>query len=111
VTRDPRQLDLFMSDMGKRPARTARCRAVVERPCGPLPDPESLEVSHKARADHGTERLGGQRSSLPNVHDCYDQANLCLVMWNGSDDHAARSCLLRTADAWLQLAFELDKRP
>jgi hypothetical protein len=32
-------------------------------------------------------------------------------MWNGSDDQAARSCLLRTADGWLQLAFEQDKRP
>jgi hypothetical protein len=83
----------------------------VEPPCGPLPDPESLDVSHKARADHGTERLRGQRSSLPNVHDRYDRANLCLVMWNGSDDQAARSCLLRTADGWLQLAFEQDKRP
>jgi hypothetical protein len=31
-------------------------------------------------------------------------------MWNGSDDHAAESGLLRMTDAWLQLAFELRKR-
>jgi hypothetical protein len=33
-----------------------------------------------------------------------------MDMWNGSDDHAAESGLLRMADAWLQLAFELRKR-
>jgi hypothetical protein len=31
-------------------------------------------------------------------------------MWNGSDDHAAGTWLLRTADARLQLAFELHKQ-
>jgi hypothetical protein len=28
-------------------------------------------------------------------------------MWNDSVDHAAQLSLLRMADAWLQLAFEL----
>jgi hypothetical protein len=54
--------------------------------------------------------LCGDRSSLPNVQDCYDRANLYIDMWNGSDDHAAGTWLLRTADAWLRLAFELDRR-
>jgi hypothetical protein len=67
-------------------------------------------VSQKPRADSGTERLDGQRFPLPRVQDCYDRANLCLVMWNGSADHAARSSLLRMADAWMKLAFELDNR-
>jgi hypothetical protein len=67
-----------------------------------------MEVSDKARADHGTERRRGQRFSLPSVRDCYDRANRCLDMWNDSVDHAARSELLRMADAWLQAASELD---
>ena len=29
------------------------------------------------------------------------------LMWNDSVDHAAQLSLLRMADAWLQLAFEL----
>jgi hypothetical protein len=68
----------------------------------------------------GTERL---REPLPSaqdfpsvqdlrsVHDCHHCANRCLEMWNDSVDHAARSSLLRMADAWLQLAAELGKRP
>jgi hypothetical protein len=64
-------------------------------------------VSHKARADHGTEPSCGQRFSLPSVQDCYHCANRCLDMWNDSVDHAGQSWLLRMADAWLQLAFEL----
>ena len=68
-------------------------------------------MSHKARADHGTELLCGQRFALPSVEDCYHWANRCLEMWNDSVDHAARSSLLRMADAWLQLAAELGKRP
>jgi hypothetical protein len=75
-----------------------------------LPDPESLEVSHKPCAGDGTDRLCGDRSSLPTVQDCYDRANLYIDMWNGSDDHAAGTWLLRAADAWLRLAFELDRR-
>jgi hypothetical protein len=75
---------------------------------GPLQYPESIEVSHKARADHGTELLRGQRFSLPSVQDCYDCANRCLDMWNDSVDHASRSSLLRMADAWLQLASEFE---
>jgi hypothetical protein len=67
-------------------------------------------VSHNARADLGTERLRGQQSSLPDAQDCYDRANLCMEMWNDSVDHAARSWLLRMADAWLQLASELENR-
>jgi hypothetical protein len=62
---------------------------------------------HKARADHETDDLYGDRSSLPNVQDCYDRANLCMDMWNGANDHAALSGLLQMADAWLQLATEL----
>jgi hypothetical protein len=56
----------------------------------------------------GTERL---REALPSVQDCNYCANRCLDMWNDSVDHAARSSLLRMADAWLQLAGELAKRP
>jgi hypothetical protein len=63
-----------------------------------------------ARADHGAERLRGQLFSLPSVQDCYHCANRCLDMWNDSVDHAARSRLLRMADAWLQSASESDKR-
>ncbi len=62
-------------------------------------------MSRRARADYGTERLRGQ-----SVQDCYLCANRCLDMWNDSVDHAARSWLLRMADAWLQLASESDKR-
>jgi hypothetical protein len=75
-----------------------------------IPFLESVEVSHKPCANNGTDRLCGERSSLPNVRDCYDSANLCFDMWNRSDEHANCSWLLRTADAWLQLAFELHKR-
>jgi hypothetical protein len=64
----------------------------------------------KMRPDHGTERLRGQRFSLPSAQDCYDHANLCMHMWNRSDDHATGSWLLRMADAWLQLASELDEQ-
>jgi hypothetical protein len=68
-------------------------------------------VSHNALADYGTEQLYGQRFSLPSVHDCHYWANRCLDLWNDNDsDHAARSWLLRVADAWLQLASESDKR-
>jgi hypothetical protein len=67
-------------------------------------------MSRKPRFNNGTDRLCGERSSLPNVRDCYDSANLCIDMWNGSDDHANCSWLLRTAEAWLQLAFELNKQ-
>jgi hypothetical protein len=81
----------------------------AKRACGPLPDPESLEVSHKALADYGTEPLRGQRFSLPSAQDCYHCANRCLDMWNDSVDHATRSWLLRMADAWLQLASEFEK--
>ena len=72
--------------------------------------PESLEVSHKARVDYGTEPLRGQRFSLPSVQDCYHCANRCLDMWNNFADHVARSWLLQMADAWLQLASNSDKR-
>jgi hypothetical protein len=48
---------------------------------------------------------------LPSVQDCNHCANRCLEMWNESVDHAARSSLLRMADAWLQLAAELRRRP
>jgi hypothetical protein len=64
-------------------------------------------VGHEARANHGTELLCRQRFSSPSVEDCYHWANRCLDMWNDSVDHAARSLLLRMADAWLQLALEL----
>jgi hypothetical protein len=67
------------------------------------------EVRHKARADHGTLQLRGQPFSLPSDQDCYYCANRCLDMWNDSVDHAARSWLLRMADAWLQLASEFEK--
>jgi hypothetical protein len=67
-------------------------------------------VSRELRASDGTDRLCGDRLSLPNVQDCYDRANLSMDMWNGADDHAAGTWLLRTAEAWLQLAFELHKR-
>jgi hypothetical protein len=68
----------------------------------------------------GTERLRERLPSvqelpgaqdLPSRQDCYHCANRCLEMWNESVDHAARSSLLRMADAWLQLAAELGKRP
>ena len=62
----------------------------------------------------GTERLREDLPSvrdLPSVQDCNHCANRCLEMWNDSVDHAARSSLLRMADAWLQLAAELGKRP
>jgi hypothetical protein len=42
------------------------------------------------------------------MRDCYHCANRCLDMWNDCVDHAARSELLRMADAWLQLALKLD---
>jgi hypothetical protein len=71
--------------------------------------PESLEVNHEPRANHGTDHWCGDRS-LPNVQDCYDRANLCMEMWNGSGGETALSGLLRMADAWLQLADELGKR-
>jgi hypothetical protein len=71
---------------------------------------ESVEVSREPRASDGTDRLCGDRLSLPNVQDCYDRANLSMDMWNRSDEHANCSWLLRTAGAWLQLAFELHKR-
>jgi hypothetical protein len=77
---------------------------------GMLSEPESLEVSQEARADYGTERPRGQRFSLPSVQDCYYCANRCLEIWNDSDDHTARSWLLRMAHAWLQSASESDKR-
>jgi hypothetical protein len=70
---------------------------------------ERPKVSHEARADYGTVRLRGQRASLLDVQDCYDWANRCLDMWNESVDDVARSGLLRMADAWLQLASELDR--
>jgi hypothetical protein len=69
----------------------------------------SDEVRRKARADRGTEQLRLQRFPLPSVQDCYHCANRCLEMWNDSADHAARSRLLRMADAWLRLASESDK--
>jgi hypothetical protein len=62
----------------------------------------------------GTERLREPLPSvreLPSVQDCHHCANRCLEMWNDSVDHAARSSLLRMADAWLALAAELGKRP
>jgi hypothetical protein len=62
----------------------------------------------------GTELPGEPLPSvqyLPSVRDCNQCANHCLEMWNDSVDHAARSSLLRMADAWLQLAAELGKRP
>jgi hypothetical protein len=62
--------------------------------------------AHQTRADF--QRLGGQRFSLPSMPDCYDYANHCLDMWNNAVDHVARSEFLRMADAWLQLASELD---
>jgi hypothetical protein len=64
-------------------------------------------VSDNEPADLGTRQLSKQQSSVPNAQDCYACANLCMEMWNGSDDHAALSGLLRMADAWLRLAFEL----
>ena len=79
---------------------------VAVRARGPLPNEECIEVSHEARANHGTELLCGQPFSLPSVEDCYHWANRCLDMWNDSVDHAAQLSLLRMADAWLQLAFE-----
>jgi hypothetical protein len=87
-------------------ARETNRAGRVEQVRVPSRDPESLEMSHNSRADYGTERLPGQRFSLPSVQDCYDCANRCLNMWNDSVDHAARSSLLRMADAWLQLACE-----
>jgi hypothetical protein len=65
-------------------------------------------MSNDSRADYGTDRLPGQRFPLPSERDCFDCANRCLDMWNDSVDHAARSQLLRMADAWLQLASETD---
>jgi hypothetical protein len=53
-----------------------------------IPFLESVEVSHKPCANNGTDRLCGERFSLPNVRDCYDSANLCIDVWNGFDDHA-----------------------
>jgi hypothetical protein len=41
---------------------------------------------------------------------CYDRSNSWLDDWNGSGGHDACSWLLRTADAWLQLAYELNKQ-
>ena len=89
---------------GEKPTRDGH----FERACGPSRDPDSLEMSHNSRADYGTDRLPGQRFPLPSEQDCYDCANRCLDMWNDSVDHAARSQLLRMADAWLQLASESD---
>jgi hypothetical protein len=72
-------------------------------------DPESLELSRKPPANHGSERLRSERSSLPSMQDCYYCANRCLDMWNDSVDHAAQAWLLRLADAWLQLSLEFKK--
>jgi hypothetical protein len=72
--------------------------------------PESLEVSHKPRANHGTDRLRGDGAPLPNVQDCHECAHACLDMWNRSNDHATGSWLLRMADAWLQLGYELESQ-
>jgi hypothetical protein len=69
-----------------------------------IPFLESVEVSHKPCANDGTDRLCGERASLPNVRDCYDSANLCIDVWS-SGDHVNCSWVLRTAEAWLQLAF------
>jgi hypothetical protein len=66
-------------------------------------------VIREPRTSHAAERPGDHQSLLPNVQDCYEHANSCLDMWNTSDDRTARSWLLQTADAWLKLAFELDK--
>jgi hypothetical protein len=74
-------------------------------------DPESLELSRKPPVNHGSERLRSERSSSPNVRDCYHCANRCLDMWNDSVDHAARSWLLQMADAWLQLTSEFEELP
>jgi hypothetical protein len=71
------------------------------------PEPESMEVTREARADHEADHLCCDQRSWPNVQDCYRCANRCLDMWNGSGDPAALSDLLRMADAWLQLAAEL----
>jgi hypothetical protein len=60
---------------------TSPITMVMCEPCGPLPEPESLEVSREHRASNGTGRLCGDRSSLPKVRDCYDRANLCIDMW------------------------------
>jgi hypothetical protein len=54
-------------------------------------------------------QLAAPHLPLPSMQDCHDCANHCLDMWNNSVDHAERSCLLRLADAWLQLASELDE--
>jgi hypothetical protein len=67
-------------------------------------------VSDKPRAHHGTNRLRGERASLPNVQDCHDRANHCLDTWNRSDDHVTGSWLLRMADGWLRLGSELAKQ-
>jgi hypothetical protein len=65
----------------------------------------SFELNRKPRAN----RLRCFRLSMPSVQDCYERANSCLNDWNLSDDNTGRSWLLRTADAWLQLASELKR--
>jgi hypothetical protein len=72
-------------------------------------DPESLELNRKPPANHGSEGLRSERSSLPSVQDRYHCANRCLDMWNNSVDHAAGSWLLQMADAWLHLPSEFEK--
>jgi hypothetical protein len=101
--------------------RAGGLRAVVLRAAESQPETDTLselaalqgtrkawKMSNDSRADYGTDRLPGQRFPLPSERDCYDCANRCLDMWNDSVDHAARSQLLRMADAWLQLASESD---
>jgi hypothetical protein len=79
--------------------------------CGAFGTKKAFEVSHKARADYGTERPRGKRVSSPSVQDCYHCVNRCLDMWNDSVDHTAGSSLLQMADTWMQLASESDDQP
>jgi hypothetical protein len=88
----------------RKPTRDGRLSELTAR----SRDPESLEMNTDSRADYGTDGLPGQRFPFPTAQDGYDCANRCLDMWNDSVDHAARSQLLRMADAWLQLASESD---
>jgi hypothetical protein len=75
------------------------------RPCGALPDPESLEVSHEAGADHGTQRLRRQRSSLHRIGD--DEAideefsAVCRAIWGFTLDDFTDDDLSVEDHAWL----------
>jgi hypothetical protein len=67
-------------------------------------------VKRRSCALRAFEQVTPTRWRRADRQDCYDSANLCIDMWNRSDEYANCSWLLRTADAWLQLAFELHKR-